>query len=74
MRCALINTETGIVENIIMADPLIDEVPRGYLLLKAPDRVNIGWRYKNKKWLIDGPDKESIEAFEKEMWGDYIAN
>jgi hypothetical protein len=33
MNCYLINKKTGIVENTIVADPLIDIAPEGYELV-----------------------------------------
>jgi hypothetical protein len=33
MNCYLINKETNIVENTIVADPLIDIAPEGYELV-----------------------------------------
>jgi hypothetical protein len=45
MRCALINNSTGLVENVIIADPTTDPHPEGYLLmgLQDDDPVSIGW-------------------------------
>lgn len=47
MRCAYINTSTNIVENVIMADPDVDQVPDGFVLVALSDEspVYIGWTY-----------------------------
>ncbi len=49
MRCALINTTTSLVGNLIMADPDVDVVPIPYILVGIPDDspVEIGWTYSN---------------------------
>jgi hypothetical protein len=41
MNCYLINKQTGIVENTIVADPLIDVAPDGYELVPMVDLVTI---------------------------------
>lgn len=44
MRSALVNKETNIVENIIMADPQVDATPEGYLMIDVENfRCDIGW-------------------------------
>lgn len=47
MRCALVNSGTNIVENVIIADPSADPAPNGYVLVGLPDDspVCIGWVY-----------------------------
>lgn len=47
MRCALVNNDTGIVENMIVADPMTDNPPPGYTIIGVPDDspVAIGWEY-----------------------------
>jgi len=47
MRCALVNSTTNIVENLIVADPSVDPTPDGYLLVGIPDDspVAVGWIY-----------------------------
>lgn len=46
-RCALVNSTTNYVENIIMADPALDPAPQGYIIVGLPDDspVAIGWQY-----------------------------
>lgn len=46
-KCAMINSATNIVENVIIADPAVDPAPSGYLLVGIPDDspVAIGWIY-----------------------------
>lgn len=41
MNCYLINIETGIVENTIVADPSIDIAPEGYELVPMLELVTI---------------------------------
>lgn len=45
--CALVNSTTNIVENIIIADPAVDPAPAGYLLVGMTDvyQAQIGWIY-----------------------------
>jgi hypothetical protein len=45
MRCAVVENPSGIVTNIIIADPAIDPAPSGFLLIGLPDDspVGIGW-------------------------------
>lgn len=47
MRCAMVNNSSGIVENVIVADPKVDPAPAGYTLVSLPDDspVSIGWTY-----------------------------
>lgn len=47
MRCALINLKTNTVENVIMADPETDTVPKNFLLVSLSDDspVFIEWFY-----------------------------
>lgn len=47
MRCALIDTSSNIVVNLIMADPATDAAPEGGMLVGLPDDspVAIGWLY-----------------------------
>lgn len=42
-RCALINLGSGLVENLVVADPETDTIENGYLLVgNPPDNVVIG--------------------------------
>lgn len=46
-RCALVNSTTNIVENIIIADPAVDPAPDGYVIIGLPadSMVTSGWIY-----------------------------
>lgn len=46
-RCALVNSITNIVENIIIADPAVDPAPDGYVIIGLPanSAVSSGWIY-----------------------------
>ncbi|MGE0366923.1 MAG: hypothetical protein AB7Q00_14445 [Phycisphaerales bacterium] len=61
MRCALINSKSGAIENFIMALPS-DHVPDGMMLVAAPDEI--GWTHY---WTGSGFDltleaKAALEA------------
>lgn len=45
MRCALVESSSGLVTNLIVADPAVDPAPSGFLLIGLPDDspVEIGW-------------------------------
>jgi hypothetical protein len=46
MRTALVNISTGVVENIIVADPAIDPAPSGYVLISVGEKsCKIDWVY-----------------------------
>lgn len=47
MRCALVNSTSNIVENLIVADPATDPAPTGYIIVGLPDDspVAVGWLY-----------------------------
>lgn len=47
MRSALVNQGTNIVENVIIADPVTDPSPNGYLMIGLTDKspVSFGWVY-----------------------------
>lgn len=47
MRSAVVKVSTGIVENIIIANPQTDPAPEGYILVALPDdsQVSFGWIY-----------------------------
>jgi hypothetical protein len=50
-RCALINLASGLVENLIVADPATDVVDAGYLLIESPpDGVVIGATWDGAKF------------------------
>jgi hypothetical protein len=46
-KCALINSTTNIVENVIIADPAVDPAPAGYFLVGLPVDTTVvaGWVY-----------------------------
>jgi hypothetical protein len=45
MRCALVESSSGLVTNVIIADPATDPAPSGFLLIGLTDDspVGIGW-------------------------------
>ena len=45
MRCALVESSSGLVTNLIIADPAVDPAPDGSLIIGLPDDspVAIGW-------------------------------
>lgn len=47
MRCAMVNSLTLIVSNLIVANPEIDTPPSGFMLVEIDDNssVTIGWSY-----------------------------
>lgn len=47
MRCAVVNLDSTIVENLIIADPSADPAPDGFALIALSDDspVSIGWTY-----------------------------
>lgn len=46
MRCAVCSLDTGIVQNIIMANPNTDPAPGGTQLVRIGySRVDAGWTY-----------------------------
>lgn len=49
MRCAVVDVSTGIVSNVIIADPATDPAPSGSELISLPEdsEVFIGWVYSN---------------------------
>lgn len=57
-KCALVNSTTNIVENIIIADPAVDPAPSGYLLVGIPDDspVAIGWIYDPATGTFTNPN------------------
>jgi len=56
MRCAVINIATGIVDNVIEADPDIDKPEEGFSLFGSPpDFVQVGSEYKNGEFIDTRP-------------------
>lgn len=55
MRSAVINVNSNIVENVIVADPTKDTAPNNYYLVDITNNTNvsIGWSYdvKNKIFI-----------------------
>lgn len=52
MRCALVNISTGMVENVIVADPVFDPAPEGYRLIgDLPAFVEIGSAWDGTKFI-----------------------
>lgn len=49
-RCACINPMTGMVEQMIAADPALDSLPP-YTLVLAPEYVSIGWKRSGDEFL-----------------------
>lgn len=47
MRCALVNSLSFVVENLIEADPQVDPAPPGYWIIGIGDEspVSFGWIY-----------------------------
>lgn len=47
MIAALVNAQTGTVDNVVVADPAVDAAPDGYVLIAIPDGidVSVGWQY-----------------------------
>lgn len=47
MNCALVDEQTDLVVNIIVADPAVDPAPAGMLMIALPpdSGVSIGWIY-----------------------------
>lgn len=55
MISALVNTETKLVENMIVADPTVDETPAGYLMIANPPAfVTIGTSWDGKQFVNPG--------------------
>lgn len=46
-KCAMINSKTNIVENVIIADLAVDPAPAGYFLVGLPVDTTVvgGWVY-----------------------------
>lgn len=42
MRCAVVNINANLIENVIVADPAVDAPPDGLLLAWVPDFVSPG--------------------------------
>lgn len=64
MRCALVNTLSNIVENIIIANPSTDPAPNGYILVGLDDnsQVSVGWSYDPSTGEFSPPAEPVIEG------------
>lgn len=53
MRCALINSETKRVVNIILADPSVDPAPEDHYMINITDmpEVQIGWSHEGGEFV-----------------------
>lgn len=62
MRCALIDTSSNIVVNLIMADPSVDSAPEGFSLHALPDDspVSIGWLWDGVTFTDPSPSPEPL--------------
>ena len=58
MRCALVEISSGLVTNLIIADPVIDPSPDGFILigLSDEDPVNIGWTWDGTEFINPNPE------------------
>ena len=47
MRCALVEISSGLVTNLIIANPAVDPSPDGFILIgiSDEDQVEIGWSW-----------------------------
>ena len=56
MRSAVINLATGIVDNVIEADPDIDKVEEGFSLFGSPpDFVQVGTEWRDGQFIDTRP-------------------
>lgn len=57
MNSALVDQQTNLVVNIIVANPDVDPVPSGMLMIKLPDdsSVSIGWIYSPETGQFTDP-------------------
>ena len=60
MRCAAINIETNIVDNVIIADASVDPAPPGLLLVNIAEdnQVSIGWSYNPETQQFAAPPEQ----------------
>lgn len=58
MRCALVRNETGLVENIILANPETDTPPVGYEIVAIEDGtpVGFGWIWDGSTFINPNPE------------------
>jgi hypothetical protein len=64
MRSALVNEQTNIVENVIIADPSVDPAPNGYVIIGLSDTspVSIGWIYDPASGTFTNPNPPPPES------------
>lgn len=57
-NCAVVDTATNIVTNIIVADPAVDPAPEGCILVGLSDDspVSFGWIYDPATGLFTDPN------------------
>lgn len=60
MRCALVNSLTYIVDNIIEANPDVDPAPPGYWIIGLPEdsQVTFGWTYDANTQTFSPPQEQ----------------
>ena len=60
MRCAVINNITQSVENIIIADPILDTVTSDFTLigLEEDSPVSIGWLWDGSAFTNPNPESQ----------------
>lgn len=53
MRCALVESSSGLVTNLIIADPAVDSPPVGCFLVGLSDDspVSIGWVFDGENFI-----------------------
>jgi hypothetical protein len=58
MRCAVVEISSGLVTNLIIADPAVDPAPDGSLLIGLPDDspVSIGWIWDGENFIDPNPE------------------
>lgn len=64
MRSALVDNQTNIVYNVIIADPSVDLTPEGYTMIIIPDGIQVcaGWIYDfQTNIFIDPNPPENLE-------------
>jgi hypothetical protein len=65
MRSALIDNQTNIVDNIIIADPSVDPTPEGYIMIVIPDGMPVvaGWMYdfQTNTFIDPNPPENLLE-------------
>ncbi len=67
MRCALIDSLTRQVVNVIMADPARDRAPDGFSIVPVPNDVPVesGWLHSDSRGFLMGPEQRKRIANEE---------